>query len=239
MFSSSSTSGEKRGLLLAENFVRLDEVPGSACRREAAVSLRLGVHGIATGMETAVPGDEDATSDGGGEDVRKMSVAAAVMGAVVLILVPTLLLPNDTRRGCVPADEGRADTGWLRGDGGGCSTAARPRDLRRFARFRSIALARSHAFSASLRASASAEMRGLVAVLVRAHSGTTYGFLTSDGAGAGFGVGTDAVALDIELAGMAWAGLGGEGKAAATRALRAAKRSACCRGVCNGTGLLG
>jgi hypothetical protein len=82
-------------------------------------------------------------------------------------------------------------------------------------------------------------MRGLVAVVVRAHSGTTYGFLAAAEAGAGFGVGADVAVLDIGLAGIAWAVFGGEGKAAATRALRAANKSALCRGVCKGTGLFG
>lgn len=232
VFSSSSASGEKRGLLLAAIFVRLDEAAVSACRSEVAEGRRLGVHGTAMDTEAVVPGDEDATSDdGGGEDVRKMSVAAAVIGATVLMLVPTLLSPSDERRGRISADEGRSGTDWVGGDGGGCSTAACPRDLRRFARFRSSALACSRAFSASLRASASTEMRGLVAVVVRAHSGTTYGFLTTAGAGAGFGVSTDAATLEIGLAGIAWAVFGGEGKAAATRALRAANKSAFCRGV--------
>src|SRR6266850_840382 len=230
VFSSSSASGEKRGLLLAAIFVKLDEVAGSACRSEVAEGLRLGVHGTAMDTETVAPGD-----DGGGEDVRKMSAVAAVIGATELMLAPTSLSPNDERRGCIPADEGRTDTDWVGEDGGGCSTAACPRDLRRFPRFRSSALACSRAFSASLRASASTEMRGLVAVVVRAHSGTTYGFLTTAGAGAGFGVGTDAAALEIGLAGIAWPVFGGEGKAAATRALRAANKSAFCRGVCTGT----
>jgi hypothetical protein len=239
VFSSSSASGEKRGLLLAAIFVVLDEVEGSACRSEVAEGLRLGVHGTARGTETAVLGDDDATSDGGGgEDDRKISVAAAMIGAAEL-LAPTFLSPNDERRGCISADEGRTVTDWVGEDGGGCSTAACPRDLRRFALFRSSALACSRAFSASLRACASAEMRGLVAVVVRAHSGTTYGFLTTAGAGAGSGAGTDVAALEIGLAGTAWAVFGGEGKAAATRALRAANKSAFCRGVCTGTGLLG
>ncbi len=89
-----------------------------------------------------------------------------------------------------------------------------------------------------MRVRASSEMRGFIAVVVRAHSGTTYGFLATAGVGEGSGVGTDAVALDVVLPGAAWAVFGGEGKAAATRALRAAKRSALGRGVCVDTGLL-
>jgi hypothetical protein len=119
VFSSSSASGEKRGLPLAAIFVELDEVIGSACRGEVAEGLRLGVRGTTTGTEAAVPGDEGTTHDGGGEDVRKISVAAAMMGAAALTFTPTLLSPNDTRRGCVSSDEERSDTGWLGGDGGG------------------------------------------------------------------------------------------------------------------------
>jgi len=241
VFSSSSASGEKSGLLLAANFVALDEVTGSASRSEAAVSLRVGVHGTSTGAETAALGDKDETTGGGGDEVRKMSVAAAVMGAAALTLTLTLPdpLPRDTRHDCISADDGRSDTDWVGGDGGSGSTGPSPRDLRRFARFRSSALARSRSFSASLRASASSEMRGWVAVVVRAHSGTTYGFLTIAGARVGFGVSTDAAVLNGALAGIPWAVFGGEGKAAATRALRAAKRSAFGRGVCKGAGLLG
>jgi len=188
-----------------------------------------------TGVWTAVVGDE--VEAAGGDDVRRMSAAAAMMGAAVLIPTLMLLVPNDTRRGCTPADEERTDTGSVGGYGGGCSTAPRPRDLRRFARFRSSALACSSASSASFLSRASAEMRGLVAVVVRAHSGTTYGFLITAGAGAGFGVGTDAAALNDALTGAARAVFGGEEEA--MRALRAAKRSAFGRGVCSGTGLLG
>lgn len=162
-----------------------------------------------------------------------------MMGAAVLVSTLALLLPNDTRRDGVDVDEGRTDAGWVADDGGCCSVAARPRDLRRFANFRSNALACSRAFSASLRARASAEMRGFVAVVVRAHSGRTYGFFTTSGAGVGFGVATDVSLLDVALAGAACVVFGGEGKAAATRALRAAKRSAFGRGVCVDTGLLG
>jgi hypothetical protein len=50
---------------------------------------------------------------------------------------------------------------------------------------------------------ASAEMGGFVAVGIRAHSGTTYSFFTIAGAGVGFGVGTDAAALNVALAGGA------------------------------------
>jgi hypothetical protein len=159
--------------LFAANIVELDDVVGSAFRSEAAAALRVGVHGTATGMETLAPGDEDDITGGGGDEVRKMSAAAAMMGAVVLVLEHMLLLPSDTRRGCAPADKGWSDADWVGEDGGGCSSAARPRDLRRFDRFRSSALACSRAFSASLRARASEEIRGLVAVEVRAHSGTT------------------------------------------------------------------
>jgi len=156
-----------------------------------------------TGAGTAVVGDELETCGGGGDDDRKTSAAAAMMGAAVLIPTLALLLPNDTRRGCVDADEGRTDTGWVTGNGGCCSAVARPRDLRRLTNFRSNALACSRAFSASLRARASTEMRGFVEVAVRAHSGTTYGFFTTVGAGVGFGVGTDASALNVALAGAA------------------------------------
>jgi hypothetical protein len=44
-------------------------------------------------------------------------------------------------------------------------------------------------------------MRGFVAVVVRAHLGTTYGFFTTAGAGVGFRVGTDVSALNVALAG--------------------------------------
>jgi hypothetical protein len=83
-------------------------------------------------------------------------------------------------------------------------------------------------------------MRGFVAVVVRAHSGTTYGFLTLDAAEPESGESVEdvaAAALNVALAGPVCAVFGGEGKAAATRALRAAKRSAFGRGVCNGTDL--
>jgi hypothetical protein len=183
--SSSPASGENSGLPRAENIVGLNDVAGSPRRSKAPLGLRVGVHGTMTGMGTAV-GDEDKA--GGGDDVQRMSAAMAMMGAAVLKPTLMLLVPNDTRRGCIPADEERSDAGWVEGYGGCCSMAPRPHDLRRFDRFHSSALACSSAFSASLRARASAEMRGLVAVAVRAHSGTMYGFLIKAGTGAGFGV---------------------------------------------------
>jgi hypothetical protein len=200
---SSSASGENSGLPFAENIAGLIDVAGSLRCNEAPAGLRLGVHGTMNGAGTAVVGDEVETCGGGGDDVRKTSAAAAMMGAAVLVPTLTLLMPIDTRRGCVDAGEGRADTGRVTGDGCCCSAAARPCDLRRFAHFRSNPLACSRAFSASLRARASAEMRGFVAVVVRAHSGTTYGFFTTAGAGVGFGVGTDVSALNVALAGAA------------------------------------
>jgi len=66
-------------------------------------TLRVSVHGTETGMETLVPGDEDETTGGGWDGVQKMSVAAVMIGAIVL--VPTLL-PSNIRRGCPPADKG-------------------------------------------------------------------------------------------------------------------------------------
>jgi len=79
------------------------KVVGSARRSEGpAVDLRVGVHGTRTAAGTAVLGEEvDTIGGGGGDDVRRISAAAAVMGAAAL----TLLLPSDTRRGCVPTDE--------------------------------------------------------------------------------------------------------------------------------------
>jgi hypothetical protein len=82
-------------------------------------------------------------------------------------------------------------------------------------------------------------MRGLVAVVVRAHSGTTYGFLTTAGIEARSEATADAAVLSTGFVDIALDIFGGEGKAAATRALLAAKRSAFCRGVCKSTGLLG
>ena len=201
------------------------------------VLLRVGVHGGKTGIRTDdLAGDKD--DRGGGEDVRKMSAAAAMMGAAVL----TPFLAGDTSwYACVAVVEGREDTGCIGEDGaaGSAVDSVRARDLRRCARLRSSNLACSRASSASLRASASADMRGLVAVVVRAHSGTTYGVLDLDGAGRDSGTVLDvAVVVDSSEAVERWAVFGGEGNAAATRALRAAKRSAFTRGVCRGESLL-
>ena len=123
----------------------------------------------------------------------------------------------------------------------GLAPVAHTRDLRRDARLRSTIFACSRASSASLRASASADIRGLVAVVVRAHSGTTYGILVLDSARRDSGATSDATIVvdDSEDVGARSAVFGGVGKAAATRALRAAKRSAFTRGVRSGVGLLG
>src|SRR6267154_1161832 len=104
--SSSSASGENSGLPLAENIAGVNGVARSPRRNEAPAGLRVGVHGTMTGAGTAVVGDELETCGGGGDDDRKTSAAAAMMGAAVLIPTLALLLPNDTRRGCVDADEG-------------------------------------------------------------------------------------------------------------------------------------
>ena len=127
------------------------------------------------------------------------------------------------------------------GAAGSVVASVRVRDLRRWERLRSSTLACSRASSASLRASASADMRGLVEVVVRAHSGMTYGVFDLDGAGRDSGAVLDVAVVvgSSEDAGTRWTVFGGEGKAAATRALRAAKRSAFTRGVCTGVGLLG
>lgn len=202
------------------------------------VLLRVGVHGGKTGIGTDdLAGDRD--DRGGGEDVRRMSAAAAMMGAAVL----TPFLAGDTSWcGCVAVAEGRENMGCVGEDGaaGSAVDSVRARDLRRWARLRSSNLACSRASSASLRASASADMRGLVAVVVRAHSGTTYGVLDLDGAGRDSGTVLDAAVVvdSSEAVGARWAVFGGEGNAAATRALRAAKRSAFTRGVCRGESLL-
>jgi hypothetical protein len=85
--------------------------------------LRIGVTGGANlCMALAVVGDEGVSS-GCGEDVRKMSAAAAVMGAMV-VSVFTLPLPNYTRHGCLPV-----------------SMATCPHDLWRCDRLRSSASA--------------------------------------------------------------------------------------------------
>jgi hypothetical protein len=61
--------------------------------------FRTGVPGGAKlSMILTVVGDEGASS-GGGEDVREVSAAAAMTGAMA-VSVFTLPLPNDTRLGC-------------------------------------------------------------------------------------------------------------------------------------------
>jgi hypothetical protein len=157
------------------------------------VLLRVGVHGTKTGIGTDdLAGDRD--DRGEGEDVHRMSAAAAIMGAAVL----TPFLAGDTSRcGCAAVAEARANAGSVGEDGaaGSVVDSPRARDLRRWARLRSSNLACSRASSASLRASASSDIRGLVAVVVRAHSGTTYGALDLDGAGRDSGVVLDAVVV--------------------------------------------
>ena len=109
---------------------------GSPQRNEAPA----GMPGTTTGTGTAVVGDEVETCRGGGDDVQKTSVAVAIR-------VPTLalLLPNDTRRDCIDADE---EGSWAMGDGGCCSAAAHSRSLRQFGHFR------PNAFSGSGRVTA-------------------------------------------------------------------------------------
>jgi hypothetical protein len=73
-----------------------------------------------------------------------------MMDTAVLVPPLALLLPNDTRRGCVDAEEGRTHR---LGNGDGltvAATSARRPSLRQFARFRSNPLACLHAFSDSL-----------------------------------------------------------------------------------------
>jgi hypothetical protein len=120
-----------------------------------------------------------------------MSAAAAMMGATVL----APFLAGDI--GCVAVGEGQENTGSVGEDGtaGSVVDSVRARDLRRWARLRSSNLACSRASSASLRASASSDMRGLVAVVVRAHSGTTYGAFDLDGAGRESGAVLDAAVV--------------------------------------------
>ena len=232
---SSSASGEKSGLPLSlppATNVGLEVSEGREMLQLRVILLRVGVHGAKTGIGIAV------VACGEGEDVRRMSATAAMMGAVAL---SQFLAGDASQGGCVAAAEGRVNTGSVGEDGAAVSAAesARPRDLRRCARLRSSSLACSRASSASLRASASADMRGLVAVEVRAHSGTTYGALNVDDAGRDSGAAMDVaiVVSGSEDVDTRWPVFGGEGKAAATRALRAAKRSAFTRGVCGGVGL--
>jgi hypothetical protein len=133
--SSSSASGENSGLPLAENIAGLNDVAGSLRRNEAPADLHVGVHGTMTSAGTAMVGNEVETCRGGGDEDRKMSAAAAMMGAAVLVPKFALLLPNDTWCGCVGADEGQTDTGSVMGDGGSCLADPHPRDLQQFANF--------------------------------------------------------------------------------------------------------
>lgn len=169
------------------------------------MALGIGVHDTETGIETPATGDEEETTCGGWNEVQKMSVAAAMMGAVVLVPTHTLLLPSDTRRGRTPTDKGWSDAGWVRGDGSGCSTAASPRDLRRFARFRSSALAWSRtSFRRDARLGCG---RGAYPF----GDGDNYGFLTTAGTGAGFEASKDAAALNAVFGKYGLACLGGRG----------------------------
>ena len=191
---SSSASGEKSGLPLQLSSATKVGLEVSESRETLPpILLRVGVHGAKTGIGTVeLTGDGD--DPGGGEDVRKMSATAAMTGAAVLA---PFLVGEVSRRGCVTVAEGRLNTGSMGEDGAAGSVVASPRarDLRRWARLRSSTLACSRASSASLRASASADMRGLVAVDVRAHSGTTYGALDLDGAGRDSGAALDMAAV--------------------------------------------
>ena len=74
-------------------------------------------------------------------------------------------------------------------------------------------------------------MRGLVAVVVRIHSGTgtTHGFLTTAYAGAGFEASKDAAALNVALVGTAWPVFGRQrqqGRSAQRRGLHLVAESA-------------
>jgi hypothetical protein len=60
----------------------------------------------------SVVGDGVRTCRGGWDDVRKTLAAAAMMRAAVLAPMLALLLPNDSRPGCVDAGEGRTDPDW-------------------------------------------------------------------------------------------------------------------------------
>jgi len=133
--------------------------------------------------------------------------AAAMMGAAVLVPTLALLLPNDTRCSCVDTDEGRTDTGWVTRDGGCCSATARPRELRRFAnqlplQCFTVACSRLHVRSQLPCVRGPPQRCAALSRLWYAHSGTTYGFFTTAGAGVGFGVGADESALNVALAGV-------------------------------------
>jgi hypothetical protein len=126
---SSSASGENSGLPLTENIAGLNDVAGSLRRNKVPADLRVGVHGTMTGAGTAVVGNEVETCGGGGDEDQKTSAAAAMMGTAILVPKFALLLPNNTWRGCVGADEGQTDTGSVTGDGGSCLADPRPCDL--------------------------------------------------------------------------------------------------------------
>ena len=95
---SSSASGEKSGLPLqlpSATNVGLEVSEFRETLPLPVILLRLGVHGAKTGIGTIELAD-DGDDRGGGEDVRRMSAGAAMMGAAaVLVLTLTPLLTGD------------------------------------------------------------------------------------------------------------------------------------------------
>ena len=173
---------------------------------------------------------------GGGEDVRRMLAAAAMMGAGCALVISCR---RDYSWGsCVASADGRVNMGSVGEDGATESAAesARPCDLRQCTCLCLSSLVCSRASSASLGASSSTDMRGLVVVAVRTHSGTTYRVLNMDNAGRDSRAAMDVaiVAGDSEEVGARCAVFGGERKEAATRALSVAKRPAFTCRVCGG-----
>ena len=171
--------------------------------------------------------------------MRRMSAAAAMVGAVVL---SPFLAGDHSWGSCVASTEGRVNTDSV-GEGWGGRVRCRvsgPAQLQAVHAFVHEKFGMFTYSSASLVTSASADMRGLATVMARAHLGTTYGVLNMDDAGRDSGAAID-VAIVVggsEDVGARWAIFGGEGKEAATTALRAAKRPAFTCGVCGGVDLL-